>query len=44
MAAIIKNNFFEVYNITIVRIIIFETVIKIIIISVFIVVLKHLIY
>jgi len=44
MAAIIENDFLKVYNIIIIYIIVFETVIKVIIISAFIVILKRLIY
>jgi len=44
MAAIIENGFLGVYNITIIRIIVFKTVIKIITTNTFIVILKRLIY
>jgi len=44
MIAIIKSGFLEVYDITIVRIIVFKTVIKVITINTFIIILKRLIY
>jgi len=44
MAAIIKSGFFKTYDITIIYIIVFEIIIKTIIIGIFVVILKRLIY